>query len=51
MAGTTAEAGFGSLRHASWALVEHGLAVEREPDAIARTVELVVADLRKQVRK
>lgn len=36
---------------ASWALVEHGLPKERAPEAIARTVELVVADLRKQVRK
>ncbi len=36
---------------ASWALVDHGLAKERAPDAIARVVELVLADLRAQVRK
>jgi AcrR family transcriptional regulator len=32
---------------ASWALVDHGLPKERAPDAIARVVELVLADLRK----
>lgn len=36
---------------ASWALVDHGLPPERVPDAIAHTVELVMADLRRQVRK
>ncbi len=36
---------------ASWTLVDQGLPPERVPDAIARTVELVVDDLREQVRK
>ncbi len=35
---------------ASWALVDHGLAPARVPDVIARTVELVLADLRGTVR-
>ena len=36
---------------ASWALVDHGLPIDRAPDAIAHTVELIVQDLRKKVRK
>jgi hypothetical protein len=36
---------------ASWTLVDQGLPVERVPDAIAQTVELVVADFRKRLRK
>lgn len=36
---------------ASWTLVDHGLPPERAPDAIAHMVALVVADLRKKVRK
>lgn len=36
---------------ASWALVDQGLPAERAPDAIARTVELVVDDLRKKARR
>lgn len=35
---------------ASWTLVDHGLAPERAPDAIAHTVELIVEDLRAKVR-
>ena len=33
---------------ASWPLHDHGLPLERIPDVIANTVELIVADLRKQ---
>jgi hypothetical protein len=36
---------------ASWRMYDHGLAVERIPDAIAHTVELIVQDLRKRARK
>ena len=36
---------------ASWTLADQGLPLERVPDAIAHTVELVVADLRRQARK
>jgi AcrR family transcriptional regulator len=36
---------------ASWALVDHGLPIERAPDAIAHTVELIVQDLRKRAKR
>jgi AcrR family transcriptional regulator len=36
---------------ASWTLHDHGLPLERVPDAIAHTVELVVEDLRKKAKK
>lgn len=35
----------------SWALYDHGLPPERIPDVIAHTVDLIVADLRKQAKK
>lgn len=36
---------------AAWTLHDHGLALDRVPDAIAHTVELVVADLRGKAKK
>lgn len=36
---------------ASWTLVDQGLPAERVPEAIARTVEVVVEDLRKKARR
>jgi len=36
---------------ASWSLYDHGLPAERIPDAIAHTVELIVADLRGKAQK
>lgn len=36
---------------ASWTLHDHGLPLERVPDAIVHTVELIVEDLRKKARK
>lgn len=35
---------------ASWSMHDHGLALERVPDALAHMVELVLADLRKKAR-
>lgn len=36
---------------AAWTLHDHGLPLERVPDAIAHTVELVLGDLREKARK
>jgi AcrR family transcriptional regulator len=36
---------------AAWALHDHGLPLARVPDAIARTVELIVQDLRERAKK
>ncbi|MGE0045616.1 MAG: TetR/AcrR family transcriptional regulator [Hyphomonadaceae bacterium] len=36
---------------ASWPLSDHGLPIERIPDVIANTVELIVADLRAKAKK
>ena len=36
---------------ASWPLVDHGLPVERVPDVIANTVELILAQLKAQAKK